>query len=37
MDWTVVANFMANVLNQNRRENEQRIAESDPSKRRRNR
>ncbi len=37
MDWIVAANLMANVLNQNRRENEQRIARSGPLKRRRGR
>ena len=37
MDWTVTANLMANALNQNRRENEQRIIGSGPSKRRRGR
>ncbi len=37
MNWTVAANSMANALNQNRRENEQRIVGSGPSKRRRGR
>ncbi len=35
IDWTVAANSMANALNQNRRENEQRIGGSDPSKKKR--